>query len=169
MVSTTISAKQERPTLEFNGETYHFSTYDYVVRSMYQVETYFLDNEGSDDWTKAIHRIHLFDTSEIQRALGGLINEYEDFRLPYKVIKDEKTGEPILMGVYYSPVHPIVIDKRIAIFKKIPNVNRVVYYLYVERHFNDPETMPYDKLQENKDNYFLDEKFIEKMRTLKIK
>lgn len=161
-------AQNDRPLIEFNSETYYLSGYDDGFVSNSQRETYYPKGRGLDNWTRLITREHLFDVTNVKRAIVGLANNYEDYQLPNKQISHDENDEIIMKVTYYSPVHPILIDKKIVIFKKIPNNERVVLYTCIERSFNDPVKNNFKKLQGNKEQHLIGAKYIKLIKELKI-
>lgn len=164
--SVLAQEKIKRPTVEFDSKTYYLAKYNVGFTSTSQIETYYPQNSESDDWVLRLTRKHLFDVTNIHHAAEGFANDYIDYKLPIERIKNEDSNDIIMKVTYYSPVHPLVIDKKIVIFKKIPGSSRIVLYTYVERSFNDPEKIDFDALQKNKKYHLIDDKYVEMMKKL---
>ncbi len=166
--SFSVFAQEEikRPTVQFNGETYYLAEYNVGFSSNSQLEVYYPKNSDSDNWTKLLSREHLFDVTNLHHAAEGLEDNYEGYQLPFQRIKSEDSKDIIMKVTYYSPVHPLIIDKKIAIFKKAPKTNKVVIYTYIERSFNDSEKFDFKELQKNKKDHLIDNKYVEMMKKL---
>lgn len=158
------SLASERPTVHFDDQTFYLV--NFYRSSSKTVETYIPKGQTLSTFTKQIERIELHDISSQHVAAEGLAYQYDNNRLPHKLIKNGQ--EPILLGTFYSPLHAAVLDKEIFIFKKPTGSHRVVYYSYLEREFLRPNSEATKKRLENKDSLLMDEVFISKIKELDI-
>lgn len=158
------SSASERPTVHFDGQTFYLV--NFYRSSSKTVETYIPKNETLSTFTKQIERIELHDITSQHVAAEGLAYQYDNNRLPHKLIKNDQ--EPILLGTFYSPLHTAVLDKEIFIFKKPTGSHRVVYYSYLEREFVRPSSETTKQRLKNKASLLMDEVFIAKIKELEI-
>ena len=120
--SVCAQDKIERPTVQFNGETYYLADYDVGFSSNSQIEVYYPKDSDNNNWTKQLSREHLFDVTNLNHAVAGFADNYKSYQLPFERIKSNDSKDIILKVTYYSPVHPIIIDKKIVILKSFLTV-----------------------------------------------
>lgn len=162
MFFATSVIAAERPTIQFDGRTYTLAQFVKYSTSVH--ESYIPEGQNWSNYDSIITRVELFDVNSTQNAANGFAFDYQDMSLPHKFAKNTFSDEKVLMGTFYSIVHPVVFDKEIAIFKKLPNTHRVVYYSFVKREFNvDKKTSISEPM-----TLLLDDSYIEKMVNLKI-
>lgn len=163
-ISSNLQAVEKRPTVEFNSKSYYLVSF--FRGATKTVETYIPKGQNLSNYTAQIERVELHDIFDVNVAAEGLGYQYDNNRLPYKIIKNK--NEPILMGTYFSPMHTVVLDKEIYIFKVLKNSSRVVYYSYLEREFVKPGSDEMKERIKNTSLLLIDEKYIEKMKILEI-
>lgn len=163
-MSNHTLAVEKRPTVEFDKQSYYLV--NFFRGSTKTVETYIPKGQSLSNFTSQIERVELHDIFNVNVAAEGLAYQYDNNRLPHKIIKNEK--EPILLGTYYSPMHTVVLDKEIYIFKMLGNSNRVVYYTYLEREFVKPNSEALKERMKDKNRLLIDERYIKLMAGLTI-
>lgn len=157
-----IALAESRPSIQFDGRTYTLARF---VKFNTQVqEDYIPKGQNWSNFDSIISRVELFDVFSAQKASKGFVFDYEDLSLPATLVKNPFSSEIIAKGTFYSTVHPIVFDKEIAIFKKIEGTERVVYYRFTKRVFNNHKSNPVTDPK----SLLIDDVYIEKMVRLRI-
>jgi len=164
IASNSLQADEKRPTVEFDNRVYYLV--NFFRGATKTVETYIPKGQNLSNYTSQIERVELHDIFNVDVAAEGLGYQYDNNRLPYKIIKNN--NEPVLIGTYYSPMHTVVLDKEIYIFKVLENSNRVVYYSYLEREFVKPGSDSIKQRIKDKSLLLIHEKYIEKIKSLVI-
>ena len=157
-------ATEKRPTVDFDKQTYYLV--NFFRGSTKTVETYIPKGQNLSNFTSQIERVELHDIFNASVAAEGLAYQYDNNRLPHKIIKNEK--EPILLGTYYSPMHTVVLDKEIYIFRVLENSSRVVYYTYLEREFVKPGSDDIKERMKDTARLLIDDKYIDLIKKLTI-
>lgn len=151
-----------RPTLTFNGENYYLAKArydtDYTHSPVNVVETYLLEGETSDNFTKSIERATYLQINDFKASLKARLYEYQQDNkdIPFELTTEN--GKEVLKVTFWWPFRPLVALKQIYVFQEDKVSHTAMSYIISELQFFDlKKTTNADLVKEGKGLLLSDE------------
>lgn len=162
--SQVIATPFERPSIEFNGDTFYFSGLTHKTDKVN--ELYLLKGETVDNYSKKIMRIDFFSAPDPATTAKSMVWDFQDDNKHIPFLIERKNETSFLLISFWWAIRPILYDQYLYYFKQDPKTHRVMAYVYIQRQFNPDPSYDHKTLANRKQSLLLDKKFLDKIQKL---